>query len=78
MELRINNPATHSGDTIHVCPGSYGEQLALNKSVTLRGVAVPGANGGAGAAQAIIAVPSDGFNNNGTVFSTTPLPLRCC
>lgn len=66
----INNSATQAGDTIRVCPGMYGEQLNVTKSVTIRGVTVPTANNGNGVGAAIITVPGGSLSSNATLFST--------
>ena len=34
--------AAHSGDIVDVCPGAYPEQVSINKSLTLEGIAVTG------------------------------------
>ena len=49
-----------AGSTIWVCPGNYGEQLTINKSLTLHGVTNTAQNSGA----AIITAPANGLNAN--------------
>jgi len=56
--------AAQSGAIILVCPGIYPEQVTITTSLTLRGVSVPGANGGAGAGAAIIGAPNAGLVEN--------------
>jgi parallel beta-helix repeat protein len=57
------NHAT-AGSTVDVCPGTYPEQVSINKRLTLQGIAVGTAN------QAIVAAPAGGVVAN-TVSLTT-------
>jgi Periplasmic copper-binding protein (NosD) len=52
--------AAHAGDTVNVCPGSYPEQVSINKSLTLQGIAVGNQNA------AVIAAPAGGLVANAT------------
>jgi len=52
------------GSTVDVCPGTYPEQVSINKRLTLQGIAVGTAN------QAIVAAPAGGVAAN-TVSLTT-------
>lgn len=57
-----------AGSTVDVCPGTYPEQVFINKRLTVQGIAVGTAN------QAIVAAPSGGVVAN-TVSLTTGLPI---
>jgi hypothetical protein len=57
------NHAT-AGSTVDVCPGTYPEQVSINKRLTLQGIAVGTSN------QAIVAAPAGGVVAN-TVSLTT-------
>src|SRR6202030_893574 len=52
--------AAHAGDTVNVCPGSYPEQVSINKSLTLQGIAVGNQDA------AVIAAPAGGLVANAT------------
>jgi hypothetical protein len=64
VQSAVNSGITFSGATIHVCPGTYPEQITINKSLTLTGVTNPNANTGA----AVIVPPTSGVTFNGNVF----------
>ncbi len=55
------------GGTVNVCPGTYPEQVVINKSLTLLG------NSNGNADNAIIVPPSGGMIQN----ATDPAPWRC-
>jgi len=55
--------AAPSGADIAVCPGTYPEQITINKPMTLTGVTVASANTGA----AVIVPPAGGLSANGSV-----------
>lgn len=52
--------AAHSGDTVDVCPGAYPEQVSINKSLTLEGIAVGGQDA------AVVEPPAGGLLANAT------------
>ena len=54
-----------SGSTVDICPGTYTEQININKSVTLAGVA-----SGSGADEVVILPPSGGLTSNATSLSS--------
>lgn len=56
------------GTVVNVCPGTYPEQVAINKRLTLQGIAVGTAK------QAIVAVPAGGVVAN-TVSLTSAEPI---
>ena len=56
------------GTVVNVCPGTYPEQVAINKRLTLQGIAVGTAK------QAIVAAPAGGVVAN-TVSLTTAEPI---
>jgi hypothetical protein len=60
--------ASPSGTIIKVCPGSYGEQVSINKRITLQGVASGTAD------EAVIVPPSGGLiqNANGCGYRQPP------
>jgi|HubBroStandDraft_6_1064221.scaffolds.fasta_scaffold78301_2 hypothetical protein len=64
----IQNAVTQSpaGTIIEVCPGSYAEQVSINKNLTLKGVADPNSNQDA----AIIVAPSGGVVANAASLSS--------
>lgn len=55
IQTAVNN--AFLGGTIAVCPGTYAQQITINKSLTLRGVTNKAANTGA----AVITPPSTGL-----------------
>ena len=64
------------GGTILVCPGTYAEQITITTPLTLKGVADPDANNGAGAGAAIITA-SAGLSPNATYAGTsTPVAAQ--
>ena len=60
------NHAT-AGSTVDVCPGTYPEQVSINKRLTLQGIAVGSAN------QAIVAAPVGGVVANTVSLTTAEL-----
>jgi hypothetical protein len=52
--------AANSGDTVNVCPGSYPEQVLINKTLTVKGIAVGSQNA------AVILPPVGGLVANAT------------
>lgn len=63
--------ASPSGTIIKVCPGSYGEQVSINKRITLQGVASGTAD------EAVIVPPSGGLIQNATDVDTgSPLAVQ--
>jgi len=69
----VDHAAQGGGTTIDVCPGSYPEQVTINKNLTLRGVADPGSNQDA----AIIVAPQGGIVANTTSLSNgTPIAAQ--
>jgi hypothetical protein len=65
IQAAIN--AVPAGSTVKVCPGTYPEQLTINKKLTLQGVASGNSNA------VVIAVPSGGVSTNGvTRFNGSP------
>jgi hypothetical protein len=65
--------AAQPNSIILVCPGIYPEQVTITTSLTLRGVIVPGASGGAGAGASIIGVPSSPMLENDTALDAQVL-----
>jgi parallel beta-helix repeat protein len=63
IQTAVNNAP--SGATIVVCPGTYAQQITINKSLTLRGVTNTAANKGA----AVVTPPSSGLVVNYTNFA---------
>ncbi len=59
-----------SATIVKVCPGSYPEQVTINKNLTLEGITAT--TGGRGANQAVITVPVSGFSDNTTDLSSSP------
>ncbi len=69
----VDHAAQGGGTTIDVCPGSYPEQVTINKNLTLRGVADPGSNQDA----AIIVAPQGGIVANTMSLSNgTPIAAQ--
>ncbi|SRR5579872_45382 len=71
----IQDAVNHSpsGTIIDVCPGSYPEQVTINKNLTLKGVADPNSNQDA----AIIVVPSGGVTANAkSLTSNAPIAAQ--
>jgi nitrous oxidase accessory protein NosD len=56
--------AVPSGSTIDICPGTYNEQISINKSVTLTGVAVNTSDA------VVILPPAAGLGPNATSLAT--------
>jgi len=66
IQAAIN--ASPSGSTVDICPGTYPEQLTINKSITLNGVSFT--TGGVTSDAAIIVPPSGGLIQNATDVDT--------
>jgi pectin methylesterase-like acyl-CoA thioesterase len=62
--------AATSGDTIRVCPGPYPEQVTINKSLTLLGIA----SGTSDAA--VVVVPAGGLVQNGLDIFSQPVAAQ--
>lgn len=60
--------AVPPGSTIDVCPGTYNEQININKSLTLTGVAV-------GTADAVVILPPGGGLSQNTTSLATSNPI---
>jgi len=56
--------AAPTGATVQVCPGTYPEQVTIDKGLTLQGIS------SANSAAAILVMPGGGFVQNATLFNT--------
>jgi hypothetical protein len=62
--------AAPSGSTVNVCPGTYAEQVTINKPLTLQGVTSGTMN------QAVVTVPSTGLVTSTTSMFTEPVAAQ--
>ena len=68
-----------AGSTIFVCPGSYAEQVVINKNLTLVGVGANGSSGASavGANNPVITSPSGGVVANATdLYNGAPIAAQ--
>ena len=66
IQLAVNS--VPAGSTIQVCPGTYAEQVLINKNLTLTGI-----TSGTSAA-AVLVPPTGGLVKNGTDLAAFPVP----
>jgi parallel beta-helix repeat protein len=67
----INDPAVPAGSTIKVCPGTYQEQVSINKKITLEGIATVSEDA------VVILPPAGGLVQNTTDVCPTAYSAFC-